>query len=132
MIALDTNVVVRLMAADDNEQSESVRTFIAGRTSRQPAYISSIVLAEAFWVLRRRLKYSAAAIEDGIRHLLASEDIKIEHSSRLVSLFSGARPGGVDLVDYLVAWSAEAAGCTRTVTFDRRAAASIPSMELLA
>ena len=131
MIGIDTNVLVRLVAVDDKRQNEAARAFFAQRTASDPAFVSSIVLAETIWLLRRRLGYSRDAVEDLIRNLLASDDFLLEHSDRLTVLLGGPASARSQLADHLIAWSAEGMGCTRTVTFDRRAAHLISSMELL-
>ncbi len=132
MIGLDTNVVVRMMTGDDPEQISKVRAFLDARSAEDPAYISALVLAETIWVLESRLRYPRAAVLAAIERLLDSSDIRIEFGERIGALLQDRRSSKVDLADHLVAWSAEAAGCSHTVTFDRRAERAIPSMELLA
>jgi predicted nucleic-acid-binding protein len=131
VIGLDTNVVVRMLVADDPEQVERVRTFLDTRTPEQPAYISSVVLAETIWVLERKLKYQRKTIAMAIEQLLATRDLRLQFADRLQDLLQDEQASRGDLADYLVAWSADAAGCSHTVTFDRRAARIIPDMELL-
>jgi predicted nucleic-acid-binding protein len=132
LIGLDTNIVVRMMSGDDPEQVEKVRLFLEARSAHDPAYISAVVLAETIWVLESRLRYSRPAVLAAIDQLLASSDLCIEFGDRLGVLLQDRRSGRIDIADHLVAWSAEAAGCSHTVTFDRRAERAIPSMNLLA
>ncbi|CAM5487304.1 tRNA(fMet)-specific endonuclease VapC [Aquamicrobium terrae] len=131
MIGIDTNVLVRLVAPDDQRQNEMARVFFAGRTVNDPAFVSSIVLAETVWLLRRHLGYSRAAVENLVRNLLASDDFVLEHGDRLAVLLDEAASARSQLADHLIAWSAERMGCTATVTFDKVAARRVPSMELL-
>ena len=120
-----------MLAGDDPEQVGAIRTLLTGRYPEQPAFISAVVLAETIWVLESRLGYARSQVLAGIEQLLASSELTIEHADRLVDVLEQRRSDRVDLADYLVAWSAEAAGCSHTVTFDRRAAKAIASMELL-
>ena len=131
MIGVDTNVLIRLLAPDDEKQNAAARSFFSDRSPDDPAYVSSVVLAETVWLLRRRLGYSRTAVEDAVRSMLSSDDFHIEHGERLSALLKQGTPRA-EIADYLIAWSADAAGCLNTVTFDKRSAKSIPSMELLA
>lgn len=131
MIGVDTNVLIRLLAPDDEKQNLAAKLFFAERSPDDPAYVSSIVLAETIWLLRRRLGYSRTAIEDAVRSLLSTDDFRVEHGDRLSALLEEGTPRA-EVADYLIAWSADEAGCLRTVTFDKRSAKSIGSMELLA
>jgi predicted nucleic-acid-binding protein len=131
LIGVDTNVLVRLVAPDDQGQNDAARAFFAQRTASDPAFVSSIVLAETIWLLRRRLGYSRGAVEDLVRNLLASDDFMLEHGDRLATLLDQPASARSQLSDHLIAWSAERIGCLATVTFDKVAARRIPSMELL-
>ena len=131
MIGVDTNVLIRLLAPDDARKNEAARAFFAARTPDSPAYVSSIVLAETVWLLRRRLGYRRDAVEDVIRGMLRSDDFRIEHDERLREMLDDRAASQPEIADYLIAWSALGADCTHTVTFDRRAAKSVPGVELL-
>ncbi len=131
MIGIDTNVLVRFLVDDEPEQNRAARRFFSERTAEDPAYVSAIVIAETMWVLNKRLKYPMPVIMDVLHNLLAADGVVIEYADQLSVLFSQADPVG-DLPDYLISWSARAAGCGRTVTFDKTAARKIPGMELLA
>ena len=131
MIGIDTNILVRFLVVDDPAQNEAAKAFLAERSAENPAYISSITLAETVWVLHRRLKYPLAAVISALRGLLASEELIIEHADELGQLLEGDRMPETDLADYLIAWAGMRAGCTHTVTFDQLAAKAVSSMELL-
>lgn len=133
MIGVDTNVLVRLFVpGDDDGQHAAARAFFAGRHAGDPAYISSIVLAEAIWLLRGQFGYGREAVEGLIRMILSSGDFVVEHGDRLSALMAADASSRPQIADHLISWSAEAAGCTHTVTFDRRAAKHLPGMELVA
>jgi len=131
LIGLDTNVVVRIMTGDDDRQVAKIRAFLDGRSADDPAYVSAVVLAETIWVLESRLGYSREAVLTGLERLLTSNELQIEHGERLSDLLQERHGNRIDIADHLVAWSSQAAGCSATVTFDRRAARNIPGMELL-
>ncbi len=131
MIGIDTNVLLRFLVDDDVEQNESARRFMAERTEDDPVYLSAVVLAETVWVLRRRLGYSQRQITEMLRRLLGSVEAVIEFAEELEVALLEPDATISDLADCLVAWAALKAGCSRVVTFDRKAARAIPGMELL-
>lgn len=131
MIGLDTNIVVRILAGDNPQQVESIRTLLDGRSANDPGYISAVVLAETIWVLESRLGYARPQVLAGIEQLLGSSELRIEHGEQLADLLASRTSDRLDVADHLVAWAAAAAGCSTTMTFDVRAARAIPSMELL-
>lgn len=132
MIGIDTNVLLRFLVDDDPEQNDRARRLLSQRTAEDPVYLSSLVLAEAVWFLRRRLDYPLAQIVEMLRFLIASPEVVIEHAEELEILLAEQDASIVNLADHLVAWSGLKAGCGKIVTFDRRAARVIPGMELLA
>lgn len=132
MIGVDTNILLRLIVVDDQEQNEKARYFLSQCSVEDPAYISAIVLAELVWFQRRRLDYPQPQIIDLLLSFLASDDVVIEHANELGLLLSDENAPMAHLADHLVAWAGMKAGCRKTVTFDRRAAKLIPHMELLA
>jgi predicted nucleic-acid-binding protein len=131
MIGVDTNVLVRLLTQDDADQSARARAFFAERSARDPAYVSAVVLAEATWLLRKRMMYPPEVVRRALSGMLSSNDLRVEHAERLGELLDRPSNAQVELADYLVAWSAAEAGCSHTVTFDRRAAKAVPDMELI-
>lgn len=128
MTGIDTNILVRFLVDDDVRQNNLARAFTAARTEEEPAYLSAVVLAEAVWVLNRRLNYPMERITSMLRALLAADCLIIEYTAELDALLNGDVELKGDLTDHLVAWSGGESGCRKTVTFDRRA---VPGMELL-
>lgn len=131
MIGIDTNVLLRFLVDDDPEQNRVARTMMSERNADDPVFISSVTLAETVWVLTRTLGYPARDVFAMLRDLLASDGVVIEHGNELGLLLGRDRVPAAELADHLIAWSGLAAGCTRTLTFDRRSARAVPSMELI-
>ena len=131
MIGIDTNVLVRFLIDDNDRQCARARGFLADRTVDDPAYVSAVAIAETVWVLHRSFGFSMPAILDALRALLAADSLLIEHAEELDALINADSAPGSDLADYLIAWSGASAGCRQTVTFDLKAAKSVPGMELL-
>ena len=130
MIAVDTNVLLRFVLRDDEGQFTRASAFLNSRTADDPAFVSLIVLAEFVWALRRRYGYGRAEAHSLVATLLETAEISFEDEVSLSRIVAEAGQG--DLADHLISYSAGRAGCTSTVTFDRKAAARIPSMDLLA
>jgi predicted nucleic-acid-binding protein len=131
MIGIDTNVLLRFLVDDDPAQNSLARSFMAERTAEDPAYIGAIVLSETVCFLVSRLGYTKKHVIDLLDALLQSGEVLIEHSDALRSLIADSKTPIADVADHLIAWSAIKSGCTRTVTFDKKAAARVPGMELL-
>jgi predicted nucleic-acid-binding protein len=131
MIGIDTNILLRFVLADDTAQLHHVRTFLNDRSADDPAFISLMVLAETYWVLRRRYKIANEAIVQTFRLLLDSQELFFEDESFLERLLVEDHAVTADLSDHFIARIALNAGCRSTVTFDIKAAKAVPGMELL-
>lgn len=130
MIGVDTNVLLRFLTADEPRQHALAVAFFQDRTSASPAFISVVTLAETIWVLRTRYGFSRAEIGGALSQMLDSDDFAVEARESIDFI----RQKGADVLqlsDYLVAHLCKKAGCDRVVTFDKRAAARVPGMELL-
>ncbi len=129
MIAIDTNVLVRLLVNDDPVQHAVAKRFFGQQISAAaPGFLSLLVVVETHWVLSRAYGFSANAVRSAILAVLDSEQVVVERPG-LVRL-ALADPG-VDFADQLIHLIGKDAGCTATVTFDRRFARQ-PGVTLLA
>jgi predicted nucleic-acid-binding protein len=115
MRAVDTNVLVRLVARDDARQVAAAEDFISAG-----AWVSSLVLAEAVWVLRSVYRLDAKDQARAVEMLLNHRDL-ILHDSEAVSaalqLFR-SRPT-LGFSDCLMMELARQAGHMPFGTFDR-------------
>ena len=78
MIALDTNVLVRYLVADDAAQAEAARRLLAGLTDERPGFICREVVVELVWVLERTYRFSRERIAELLEELIASVELEIE------------------------------------------------------
>jgi predicted nucleic-acid-binding protein len=131
VIGLDTNILVRYLVEDDPEQTRLADRLIDSLTAADPGWVGLTALAEAVWVLTRTYRLNCRRIVPILESLLASREIVIEQSELVHQALRLYLSGKADFPDCLIALSAQAAGCSRTVTFDRRAARDA-GMELLA
>jgi predicted nucleic-acid-binding protein len=72
MIAVDTNVLVRLLTEDDPEQAAAARILFA----EKPIWIAKTVLLETGWVLRTLYGFDASAIRDALTRLLGLNNVR--------------------------------------------------------
>lgn len=74
MIAVDTNVIIRLLTGDDAKQAKRAQTLFALET----IFIPKTVLLECEWVLRRLYRFSQAETGSALRRLIALPNIVAE------------------------------------------------------
>jgi predicted nucleic-acid-binding protein len=119
---LDTNVLIRLLLADDPEQTARGRAFVADRPAGEPLFINRIVICELVWTLRRGFRFDRTQIADVVDRLLKSRVLEIEDYDALGFALYLYQTSGADLADCLLGVTNGLLGCERTATFDRRAA----------
>ena len=123
MLGLDTNVLVRYIVQDDPGQATAAERLIEGRcTAQAPGYVGILVLVELVWVLTSAYDYEKAAVIPVIRQLLRTAEFTVEDRPTVWAALREFESGGADFADYLIAHRNHAHGCTRTCTFDLRAA----------
>lgn len=119
VIALDTNVLVRFLVKDDEEQTERALRVVGQALEReQVVYISEIVLCETVWVLRSRYRFPRFQIVGLLGFLLRARQLRFASRERLLSAIDAYRTGRGDFADYLIRSEALDAGCERVATFD--------------
>jgi predicted nucleic-acid-binding protein len=74
MIAVDTNVVVRLLTGDDIEQAAAAKSLLAS----EPVWIAKTVLLEAGWVLRSLHGFDESSIRGAFSKLLGLKNVHAE------------------------------------------------------
>jgi predicted nucleic-acid-binding protein len=131
VIGLDTNVIVRFLAQDDDIQSP-IATRLMSRLSRErPGFVSAVVLAEVTGVLSRSYKASRADIAAAVEGLLRAAEIVVENAPaayRALGAYQAAT--SAEFADALIAETAALAGASETVTFDERASAELAMRQL--
>lgn len=96
MISIDTNVLVRLLTADDKVQADKAKQLF----KRQQIYITKTVILETEWVLRFAYRFSAEAIAGAFIKLLGQENVIVEDAPH-ISLAASLLRGGMDFADAL-------------------------------
>jgi len=115
MRAVDTNVIVRLVTRDDARQTAAAERFV-----ESGAWVSSLALAEAVWVLDAVYKLPAPAIATAIGMLLDHQRLTLQDSEAVASALEifRKRPA-LGFSDCLMLELARKAGHLPLGTFDR-------------
>jgi len=94
MIAVDTNVLVRLLTGDDPKQAAAARSLFAGG----PIWIAKTVLLETGWVLRSLYGFEESAIRDAFTKLLGLKNVHAEDESAVAAALA-LTAHGIELAD---------------------------------
>lgn len=115
MLALDTNVLVRLLARDDPSQAQAADQFVA-----KGAWVSHLVLAETIWVLESVYQRTAKQLILALELLLAHEALVLQDADTVSAALANfrAKPA-LGFSDCLVLEIARKAGHLPLGTFDR-------------
>jgi predicted nucleic-acid-binding protein len=122
MIGLDTNILVRYFVKDDPEQTRRAVQLVYSLSPVSPGWVGLAAILELVWVITRIYKVKKDRVIQILGILLASKDIVVDQADTVRAALHLYRLGNTDFADCLIAASARAAGCSRTVTFDRIAA----------
>lgn len=121
MIAVDTNVLLRYVLQDDPRQSALASAFMRQRAPEDPAFISTAVVLEFIWTLRRRYGFAQTDVSPVVASLARSKDIVLQDVVAVRRALWDAEDEQADLADAIIAHIAIDSGCDGVVTFDRRA-----------
>ena len=128
MIAIDTNVVVRYLVADDAMQFRRAKALIEGG----PVFVCTTVLLEAEWVLRSIYRYNRQEIVRALLLFVGLPTTELEAPSiaQQALLWTGQ---GMEFADAL--HLASSTGCEAFASFDRdlaKAAGRLGALRVLA
>ena len=113
MIAIDTNVLVRLLVADEPAQARRALRLVG----KADVFVSASVLLETEWVLRSAYRLRPAAICAAFRGFLGLPNVTPEAPATIAQALA-AYAGGLDFADALhLAFAQKASAC---YTVDRR------------
>lgn len=118
MRAVDTNVLVRLIARDDSRHTAAAEDFIA-----KGAWVPMLALAEAGWVLSTVYELSSKDLARAIEMLLNHRDLVLQDADtvEMALVLFRAKPA-LGFSDCLMLQSVRKAGHLPLGTFDRKLA----------
>jgi len=96
MVAIDTNIAVRLLVDDDPVQTGKVVDLFAAHK----IFISKTVILETEWVLRGVYLLERTHINEALRKLLSLEQVLPEDETTVFAALD-AHAGGMDFADAL-------------------------------
>ena len=113
MIAIDTNIVVRLLTRDDEAQWARAHALVRDNE----VFVASTAVLEADWVLRSDHRYARQESVRALEMFSRLPRVRFQEPERVAAALQMAGEG-VDLADALHLAAAD--GCEAFVTFDRR------------
>ena len=90
MIAIDTNVVLRLILNDDSRQVYTIRSLM----ERDQLFVSLTVLLETGWVLESRYRMPRSDVAAALEAIAALEGVVIARSASAAWAVDRYRAGG--------------------------------------
>ncbi|MFY9780573.1 MAG: type II toxin-antitoxin system VapC family toxin [Candidatus Baltobacteraceae bacterium] len=122
MIGLDTNILVRYLAQDDPEQSAKANRIVEhDLTEANPGFVSVVAMTETVWVLERAYGVSDLQIAAAVEEMLQADFLSVECEQEVFTAAAVLKEGRGSFADALIAALGEKAGCSWTLTFDRKA-----------
>ncbi|MGB2925935.1 MAG: type II toxin-antitoxin system VapC family toxin [Limnothrix sp.] len=114
MIAVDTNILVRLLTQDDLDQyQKSMQLF----RNEELIFIPDTVILETEWVLRFAYKFQANEICDAFQNLLGLSNVQLQDENRVAIAIELHREG-LDFADAL--HLVQSQDCAAMYSFDRQ------------
>ena len=112
MIAIDTNVVIRLLVADSPDQTARAETLIR----QNSVWVSTTVVLEAGWVLSSRYGFAPGQVVAALTSVAGVPGVTFERSEAIQRAFNAVR-AGFDFADAI--HLALASDQVAFATFDR-------------
>jgi predicted nucleic-acid-binding protein len=96
VVAVDTNVIVRLLTQDERKQAVSATAIFA----EEAVWIGKTVLLETAWVLKSSYGYRPEAVRNALSMLLGLPNVHVEDRPAIAGALSLAAQG-LDIADAL-------------------------------
>jgi predicted nucleic-acid-binding protein len=119
MAAVDTNVLVRLLVADDPAQTRRALAYLEGR---RPLWVSTVVLVETVWVLTAVYGWSKAQVLAMLETAANSRDFAFQSVEAVRAATGVYASSKADFSDCLALELARAEGHLPFATFDKATA----------
>ena len=113
MIAIDTNIIVRLLTQDDLSQYKKAYNLL----NKYEVFITETVILETEWVLRFAYDYKVDQIANALIQLLGLPNVHINHPERVAQAIAW-HSKGLDFADAL--HLANSQHCKEFFTFDKK------------
>lgn len=117
MLAIDTNIVVRILTGDDVQQARRARAVVEANA----VFVATTVLLEAAWVLRSARGYASEQALSALKAFVGLPGVVLQEPERVALAMRWAE-SGMSFPDAI--HLAAAGDCEVFVTFDDRMAKS--------
>lgn len=122
MIGLDTNVLLRFLLRDNEEQYDRAVRSLQKILPDEEAFVSSVVIQEAVWVMLKVSALPKTAVIQALDELADQDDLIIPQRDALKRALAAWAEGPAGFADYFIAELNIEEGCRTTLTFDAKAA----------
>ncbi len=122
MLAIDANVLIRIIVDDEPHQAKAARTLLES----EETFVTSTVLLEVEWVLRSSYRLARPAVLEALRAICGLAGVVLDEPDRVAAAIGWAE-AGMDFADALHLAAAES--CEAFVTFDRKLAKSAAGLK---
>lgn len=122
MIGLDTNILVRYLVQDDPIQSAKAAEIIERQlTEENPGFLSTVAMVEIVWVLDRAYGLGSDEIAAAIERMLQIDVLVVENEQEIFTAMIALKRERASFADAIILALGARAGCSYTLTFDRKA-----------
>lgn len=122
MIGLDTNVLVRYLTQDDPTQSAKANEIIESRlTAQNPGFVSVVAMVETAWVLEHAYGLGSDTVAATIERMLQIDVLVVESEQEVFTAMIALKRGRGSFADAIIPALGTRAGCSYTLTFDKKA-----------
>lgn len=129
MPAIDTNILIRYLSRDDEEQFLKVLELFADY--REVGLVINLpVIMEASWVLQSSYHYSKQELIKTLRQLINTKGLIIQSDKIIEKALNEYERSNADFEDCLIAAQNNSSGDNPTSTFDKKAS-KLKGMKLL-
>lgn len=101
MIAVDTNILVRLLVNDAAAQTQVDLAKALLKQTKQ-VYVPQIVQVEMVWVLETAYQFDKAAVLTALKHLQQSPLFVLQHKNKFDNALATFEKQSADFSDYLI------------------------------
>jgi predicted nucleic-acid-binding protein len=116
MIAVDTNVLVRLLTRDNPQQAEHATKLIS---SGVEVFVAKTVLLETAWVLRSAYSFGILDIINALEGIGGMRNVVFEDAPSVALALRWVRENGLDFADALHLATAQGIGAQPFYSFDQ-------------
>jgi predicted nucleic-acid-binding protein len=118
MIAIDTNVLVRILI-DDDSQMHQVKLARQFAEKHSQLFIPQLVQVELVWVLSSSYKLTKAELLPILQHLYENDAFILENESQFEHALLLFQTANANFSDCLILQACHAANC-EIITFDKK------------